>query len=267
MKTTTTAKTYDPVERCIYCGRSEPEVPRLTIEHIIPYSLGGLWELPAASCDGCANQTKQFEQIVARDCLKPFRAKHRFKSRRKMPTEFPLRIQQHDGVYKDIPVSADHHHGTITLWGFPPPRILLGLAEEKSPTHQGKPWTFPSTEELYNFHKPYGGKGFTGSPFNFAAMARLVAKIAHSYVVAEVGYDNLEPMLRPIILGESDNYFWLVGGEFDPPPMVDELHTVNWETCRIEDTSYIFCRVRLFSCLGSPVYYAVVGKLRPQVSD
>ncbi len=49
------AHVFDPVGRCIYCGRG-PDA-KLTKEHIIPYGLNGHLILPAASCEICAAKT------------------------------------------------------------------------------------------------------------------------------------------------------------------------------------------------------------------
>lgn len=50
---------------CIYCGSTKD----LTVEHIIPYSLGGRIELPDGSCRNCAIATAKIEQTVARNYL------------------------------------------------------------------------------------------------------------------------------------------------------------------------------------------------------
>ena len=51
--------------KCIYCGSTDD----LTIEHIIPFALGGRIELPDGSCRDCAKATSKIEQTVARNHL------------------------------------------------------------------------------------------------------------------------------------------------------------------------------------------------------
>ena len=53
---------FAPARECIYCGATDG----LTTEHIIPYSLGGRFELPEASCNECTEITKKIEQTVGR---------------------------------------------------------------------------------------------------------------------------------------------------------------------------------------------------------
>src|SRR5689334_18963196 len=45
-----TAKTFNAVGSCVYCGAGQGE---LTREHIVPLGLGGTFVLPASSCKRC----------------------------------------------------------------------------------------------------------------------------------------------------------------------------------------------------------------------
>jgi hypothetical protein len=62
-------KTFDPVNLCIYCGRSDG---LLTREHILPIGLGGGLILPAASCRACQDITKNIETKCQRGNLLPY---------------------------------------------------------------------------------------------------------------------------------------------------------------------------------------------------
>jgi hypothetical protein len=46
--------------RCIYCGSTK----NLTSEHVVPFGLGGDFELPGASCVGCRDVTSLIERRV-----------------------------------------------------------------------------------------------------------------------------------------------------------------------------------------------------------
>ena len=48
--------------------------------------------------------------------------------------------------------------------------------------------------------------------------ARFLAKIAHSYVVGEMGIEAFHALVPDIILGKSDDYYYTVGGSWDPLP-------------------------------------------------
>lgn len=82
-------------DHCIYCG----SIDQLTVEHIIPYALGGRIELPNGSCRVCAKITAQIEQSVARDHLQIPRAIGGVQTRRRnqRPNETKLKLEFSDG--------------------------------------------------------------------------------------------------------------------------------------------------------------------------
>lgn len=67
-----------PANECIYCGSSGS----LSLEHIIPISLGGMIELPAASCESCAIIINDFEGKISGSTLREARAVAGIKTRR-----------------------------------------------------------------------------------------------------------------------------------------------------------------------------------------
>ena len=79
---------FPPVKACIYCGATE----RLSTEHIIPFSAGGKWVLPKASCRTCAALTGTFEGEFARTILGPLRMPFNMPTRRpkERPRHLPL---------------------------------------------------------------------------------------------------------------------------------------------------------------------------------
>jgi hypothetical protein len=86
-----TAKTFDAVGHCIYCGAVGG---KLTREHIVPLSLGGTFVLPASSCTACAGITSAFERKVLRGPMWAVRAHLQLKSRRAAlaPKSAPLTV-------------------------------------------------------------------------------------------------------------------------------------------------------------------------------
>lgn len=53
--------------------------------------------------------------------------------------------------------------------------------------------------------------------------ARLLAKIAHGYAVAEYGLGGFIPCNQDIILGQSDDCFSTVGGQLEIPPVEQDV--------------------------------------------
>ena len=96
-------KVYPPVGRCIYCGDTE----QLTIEHIIPYGLGGRIELPESSCRKCCKVTSVFEHTCLRTMYGPLRLLYDLPSRRKKkrPKTLQLKVKRtpaEDWTYVDV---------------------------------------------------------------------------------------------------------------------------------------------------------------------
>jgi hypothetical protein len=80
---------FAPVGRCIYCRRSGAELnaagenAKLSPEHIIPFSFGGHWVLPEASCQTCADITGAIEGKCCNMMLRAFRVHADVPTRRK----------------------------------------------------------------------------------------------------------------------------------------------------------------------------------------
>lgn len=119
-----------PVGECIYCrGGGLPG--RLTLEHIIRESLGGMLELPEASCHDCQAITAAFEGEDAGKLFRPVRRQLNFpsKSRGKARSEQRERetfVIKFYGIKRDIPVAE--YPGLIISFVFTLPTIMLGIA-------------------------------------------------------------------------------------------------------------------------------------------
>ena len=121
-----------PVGECIYCrGGGVPG--RLTLEHIIRESLGGMLELPEASCHDCQAITGAFEGEDAGKLFRPIRRQLNFpsKSRGKARSEQRERetfVIKFDGIKRDIPVAE--YPGLIISFVFTLPTIMLGMQQQ-----------------------------------------------------------------------------------------------------------------------------------------
>ncbi len=103
--------------------------------------------------------------------------------------------------------------------------------------------------------------------------ARLLAKIAHSYAVAELGFGAFHSFLPPLILGESLNLPDFVGGVAPltpnenpflgaPGTQVKSLieHYLNWEVVRAADqNTYLTVVIQLLQSYA-PKYRVVVAR-------
>ena len=120
-----------------------------------------------------------------------------------------------------------------------------------------------------------GGKGFQAIHLDMPKFCRMVAKIAHSFVVAEVGYDTLcqHKMLLPdfILNGSKPSDALInVGGfhheiSYFPPDDVEKF-AYRIDYGHLTDPgkpTILVARVRLFSWMGAPEYHVAVAELIP----
>ena len=86
---------------------------------------------------------------------------------------------------------------------------------------------------------------------------RTLAKIAHSFSVAELGFDGFDPLLTELILGKSDHWSHCVGQlSHSAEAKTSELHRLSLDW----DGDLLVCRVQLYSKYGSPSYVVVAGR-------
>lgn len=187
-------------------------------------------------------------------------------SRRKnqRPKSFDLQLVGKDGTIITHKIPAAEHPTAIPLLGFGTPGILMGqLAPDAEAEMLVNVVIIGLGEDhLTNVQKiiPRGGTIYERiRPVDFG---RMLAKIAHSYAIAELGLKSFNHLLLEFILERTPfdgNY--LVGGDLSnlPPSDPHNLHELKW---RWEDTilgRFLIVGIRLFACFGGPQYYVVTG--------
>ncbi len=252
---------YSPIDHCIYCGSSDC---KLSDEHIIPESLNGNAVLPKASCDICATEICRIEGFLGRCTFWPIRLYFNFRTKR--PKERPdyLEVELSDGTrkyYEKLPISEAPI--TTLLLGFQPPRILLGLPQTNTFQDTGVWWLQSDDTDAYLRRVP--SHRLRIGPFRAQTFARLLAKIAHGFAVAELGETAFqpEPLLCEMILGRSDKLPYLVGGDLQLKPPSPHAHEMGFEYKTIGTHRYVVVRLRLLAWLGNPTYRVVVGEIDP----
>jgi hypothetical protein len=96
--------------------------------------------------------------------------------------------------------------------------------------------------------------------------ARMLAKIALGYAVAEYGASRLNaftPLVRGVIRGTDGDWTQLVGGSLDiPAPIPGGNHLTDLSILGTGPSSgYLLCDIRLFSNIATPSYRVVVGQV------
>lgn len=260
-------KTYVPQDVCIYCGQ-----PPVGDEHIVPRGLGGGMVLPKASCRNCERTTSRFEKIGMEGFFRfarhhmGVRGAREPRARRK---RLPVWIERNDRSEFGKLEVADHPL-LIMLYAFNAPDILLGLPPPTSDRPRDGRWWFYRDQNFAQKLARFGAKSFavTGKA-NMGCFMQMIAKIGHSFAVAELGLEKFQPLLPSVILGTPDETMrHLIGGSVDPVPPTSALHevsllkkTVVTKTARLDRVEEFWvARIRLFAKLGAPVYFAVVGR-------
>ena len=251
---------FPPVGRCIYCNK---DTGILTDEHIVAYAIAGNWMiLPNSSCPVCQKETTRSENHCFGQTLKPFREQIGLKSRNRKEKIKSL----------GLPVSYDKK--TFDLIDFPVekyPAFLMLPHLKSMPTileaRAAKPcpeidaWGINTQENTLGQFK---GARVGAVPFHAGHWLRMIAKIAHSYAVAQRGLDRFRPLLQKVILGRDQNFSHYIGAMSpDRPPPDTIMHRIeigDFATTALPAKRYVCVSLRLFGKWGSPAYIVAVGE-------
>jgi len=244
---------FEPVGRCIYCGAKSND---LTLEHIIPFGLGGRLELPEASCGECQKLTQKFEEDCLRFALVEGRTRLGISGRRNKKGRLnKLRIGRLDNPsdpssaisYEYLPVED---HPTI-----------IGLPNFIPATKNNAGWgvngiiivPFPG---FFDKFAELGPGAINFQPGKWASFARMFAKIGHAAAVAKIGIDGFEPYLLDLIKGTDQSRSGYVG------TAIREANRSSnpYELRLILTGSEIIANVRIFANLVTASYEVIVGR-------
>lgn len=96
---------------------------------------------------------------------------------------------------------------------------------------------------------------------NTESFCLTVAKVAHSFTIAELGLHAFDPFLCDMIrLKDLSNRAGFIGGGEGNEPPSTELHDVTLAIGTGVEPSIIVVKVRLFAVLGTPTYHIAVGR-------
>ena len=262
------SRRYAPVGACIYCGSHE----MLSDEHIIPYAMGGRWVLPAASCKKCAAVTGRFEGEVSRTIIGPLRMLYDMPTRRKKgrPQHLPLKVK--------YPLSTDWEVAYVDrsicpfLVGLPlysMPDAITGAVSGGNRTAataniwiRGAAFWRNKDAHLQWLCDVLGAVAVMPTatvvtePF-----CLLLAKVSHTFAVAELGVDGFKQFLPKLIrTGDLSNRAQFIGGGKGNEAASQSIHDLAFETDLGCDPNLIVVRVRLLGILETPTYFVAVGQ-------
>lgn len=195
---------FASVGECIYCGVDQG----LSDEHIIPFSLGGKLVLPDASCKTCAAITSKIERSVLKGFMYKARVVGNFPSRRKKdrPSTLSTRLITRDDNVVEHPIPVEEAPAFLFLPKFARASILNNQLPVSGITITGQETLHfgKNIEELIHNHNAKGIQ--FSSQVQATEFAKLLAKIAYGYFVAEMGlFPRDETPLLRLIRGEADD--------------------------------------------------------------
>jgi len=256
------SKRYAPLNRCAYCDATD----NLSDEHIIPFGLGGELVLPKGSCEKHRKATSKVEDFVLRQYLCPLRSHLGLPSRKPhlRPDGYPLILKRGAHSWKQK-VSLKDHPGMVRFVIFDPPGRVAGRlpVQETYSFRLTTAQIFPDVDQRL---ARLGADGFEDNVnVNAMALARVVAKIAHAFAIAELGVDAFEETyLNDLISdGAPDWTYWVGGHDRGRVVQARELHKLSFLR-RGEDLSVI---VHLFvAYCPRDAYEVIVGRIRSGIT-
>jgi hypothetical protein len=262
---------YAPVGKCIYCGGSPSPAERLSDEHIVALSLGGVSILPEASCRDCAKVTSYIEGYCANKIFDTLRVQSRLPTRRpkNRPTTLPT-VFDIDGMFHTHFVPPKASIASFVMYELPPPGILQLRLPSAAYDFVREVVISSTASRLHHFTQgiKLGAQGSfsygqRNSPFVFG---RMLAKIAHAYCMAEDNLANFKPLLPDIILGKNDKIPYLIGCTLGGEPSKKRLrgtlafHQLRMGTIRSPLKEFRHAYIRLFADLPTPTYTVIIGE-------
>ena len=265
------ARTYDPVGRCIYCESAQD----LGDEHIIPLGLGGRIVLPKSSCKTCSGQSSAFERTCLRTMFGPLRMLYDLPSRRRgdRPRTLPLKVKRNpDDDWTEIHVNQEDYPFLVLLPRFPLPDLLSGVRTigDRGPGTRvfwirgasASAGFFDHLEDLIAKLRVHSV--MPRAKADIRAFCLMLAKIGHSFSIAELGFGSFAPQLPALILrGDLSNCVDVIGGLNDDEPPSSALHELSLDEATFDQPNLVIVRVRLLSRLGTPTYFVVTGRRLP----
>jgi hypothetical protein len=255
MQVAVPCKIYDPVGHCIYCGdRAGP----LRVEHIVPRGVWGLLELPQASCLTCQGLISPVEARVQNNFWGPFRLQTGPGPRHGKKRRGRVRIRKPsaDGTPEPVLVPLEDYPRAFPMPLLPPPALLGSSPQEPSLVMIVNA---PDVQRVLATHGPGAGPEIK---FNAIDFGRMLAKIAHAYVAAEMpnAADDFSLLLPQFIRDGAAKFpSALMGGSLNPVNDTNYMYELRIWQGATSTSEYLIVTVRLFAAMRAPAYDVVVG--------
>jgi hypothetical protein len=253
------SKLYQPLNRCAYCT----SVENLSTEHIIPYGLGSDLVLPKSSCESCRKATSKVEDFVLRRYLCPLRSYLSLPSRKPLqrPDGYKLTLSR-SGRSWTRKVKLSDHPGNIRFVMFDPPGRVAGRPAEQSTFSIRLIEANIFADWQHRLARLGADTAEDKVAMNAMVLARMIAKSAHAFAIAELGHEVFESTYVNQLIreGSPDWNYWVGGYNRGTEITASVLHELKFLQ-RGQELSVI---VHLFvPYCPVDAYEVVVGRLRP----
>jgi hypothetical protein len=197
-------------------------------------------------------------------------------SKKKWPATLPVSVSNAGGTSKvEVPIELHPHLTTVIKWR--PPEIFVGIPPDDSGIKgalmdgmsDGRMW-----EKAANVAKGSGRRriSLNHGGVHVDEFARFLAKIGHSFAVAERGLNNFRPFLLNAILNKRPMYLsYYVGMTTVAGSLTPDVHEINIREEMVDGRNLLIVRIQLFADIGvvsrdksvssMPAYDVVVGQL------
>lgn len=261
-------KSYPAVDHCIYC-RAPGWLCKLGDEHIVAQSLGGNHVLEEASCSDCEAKTSYLDGYCANEIFLPIRVHHGVPRKRRKGnkrTHLPVleSFSPEPKLAATTSVRVEDHPDMLVLPVFSPPGIILGRRPDEEVPLQGL-FMKAVTQDIEDRTSRLLSSGLEGVKMyrevKTLVLARMLAKVAHSYAVATLGINGFHAMLPGLIVRGEGNPGYLVGCVSNPvrEPRADS-HLVELEVINVGGRKLVAVWIWLYAYFGAPIYAVVAGE-------
>jgi hypothetical protein len=248
---------YAPVGRCIYCPNTTGP---FTDEHIVPEGLGGTWILEEASCPKCQEETCSFEGVVQGHMMKNYRICVGLSTSNKRKETVRVVFLDKDGKETETDLLKSDAPFGLSLPVFHPADFFERASSARS--HLRGSWSVMMNWDFEHQSKTHGRFGFQIADLKPNHFARMIAKIAHSYAVAEFGLGAFPPLLTGIVRAGED-YRSFIGSDLmeESRPTREGFHVVGHSWTLRDGFAWPIINIQLFAQYRAPVYHAMVGPI------
>jgi hypothetical protein len=240
---------------CIYCGTRDE---LLTDEHIVPYSLGGSHVIRRASCLGCADMTKKFEQKVARDLWGDARTAYNAPTRRKRERKSHITATDPNDRSRVLSIPASEYPGGFVFYKMGKAGLLQGLPEALDLSAAWQLVVVSDDKRRNDYHEKHPGKVTLRFRHVPDAFGRLLCKIAYCQVLTSLDLGDFRPLCLQFITGARTNLSFIVGSS-EGKPEPENGYSLDTMAFGSGSKVMLVAQVRLYANTGAPTYHVVIG--------